>query len=50
MEYFFFLLDFRHPVSHILLYREMRRFIDVYKAKVLKLTEEMWIDSWSNLK
>lgn len=32
------------PASHIIFYRELRRFVDVYKAKVLKLTEEMWID------
>lgn len=38
------------PASHMILYREMRRFVDIYKAKVLKLTEEMWIDSWSNLR
>lgn len=39
----------RFSVSHILLYRQMRTFIDVYKGKVLKLTEEMWMDSWSDL-
>lgn len=40
----------RFSVSHILLYRQMRTFINIYKGKVLKVTEDMWMDSCSLLK